>query len=557
VAADGTLCWRTRAAPDERRVVAYGRLESTWPVSGSVLVENGMVYAAAGRSSFLDGGIRMVKIKAATGEFFGEETVYDFRDGKEPPVTASFEMDGALPDILSSQNGLVFMRHSSFDKESLSRRQPAPHIFSPTGYLDDNWWHRTYWVYGDDTKSGYGGWWQSGNKLPAGRILVFNDDTVYTFGHNFYAGQNSAQFGRGEKYILAANEKREGKEPDYSVAAKEHKEGNYLKTDWTKIRTTPVKWSDELPFHVRAMVLAGDTIFMAGPYGDAVRSDDAFNGKRGVRLAAASTTEGKLLASYQIDALPVFDGLAGANGKLYLAMKDGSVACFGSEGTELVSKLGEPIEVLAENLLPDDTEYRKEFMDKIGVTNLGKGQAGATPAKRAQITGEDISYRFAKVVSGKAVSCELGYRLAANENSVAQALYEFGKPVTTKTTWTFKMQRTPGFPNPPYYGNGFFVLGDGAGDDQLIKCGLQFIQSRLIIIQGNTPAQNGERADFGGDANAVNEFAVTFDPDAQTITLKAGEQSLTTKLTKPLKQITHTGFSTWKAVTDFSALGQE
>lgn len=557
VAADGTLCWRTRAAPDERRVVAYGRLESTWPVSGSVLVENGMVYAAAGRSSFLDGGIRMVKIKAATGEFFGEETVYDFRDGKEPPVTASFEMDGALPDILSSQNGLVFMRHSSFDKESLSRRQPAPHIFSPTGYLDDNWWHRTYWVYGDDTKSGYGGWWQSGNKLPAGRILVFNDDTVYTFGHNFYAGQNSAQFGRGEKYILAANEKREGKEPDYSVAAKEHKEGNYLKTDWTKIRTTPVKWSDELPFHVRAMVLAGDTIFMAGPYGDAVRSDDAFNGKRGVRLAAASTTEGKLLASYQIDALPVFDGLAGANGKLYLAMKDGSVACFGSEGTELVSKLGEPIEVLAENLLPDDTEYRKEFMDKIGVTNLGKGQAGATPAKRAQITGEDISYRFAKVVSGKAVSCELGYRLAANENSVAQALYEFGKPVTTKTTWTFKMQRTPGFPNPPYYGNGFFVLGDGAGDDQLIKCGLQFIQSRLIIIQGNTPAQNGERADFGGDANAVNEFAVTFDPNAQTITLKAGEQSLTTKLTKPLKQITHTGFSTWKAVTDFSAIGQE
>jgi hypothetical protein len=196
-------------------------------------------------------------------------------------------------------------------------------------------------------------------------------------------------------------------------------------------------------------------------------------------------------------------------------------------------------------------------MDKIGVTNLGKGQAGATPAKRAQITGEDISYRFAKVVGGKAVSCELGYRLAANENSVAQALYEFGKPVTTKTTWTFKMQRTPGFPNPPYYGNGFFVLGDGAGDDQLIKCGLQFIQSRLIIIQGNTPAQKGERADFGGDVNAVNDFAVTFDPDAQTVTLKAGKQSLTTRLTKPLKQITHTGFSTWKAVTDFSALGQE
>ena len=554
LANDGTLSWRTRAAPDERRVVAYGRLESAWPVHGSVLVEGVIVYAAAGRSSFLDGGIRMVKIKAETGEFFGEETVYDFVDGKQPAVTNSFEMDGALPDILSSQDGLVFMRHKSFDKESLSQREPAPHIFSPTGYLDDNWWHRTYWVYGDDTKSGYGGWWQSGNKLPAGRILVFNDDTVYTFGHNFYAGQNAAQFSRGEKYVLAANEKRSGEEPDFSVAMKDHKEGNYLKTDWTKIRTTPVKWSDELPFHVRAMVLAKQTLFAAGPYGDAVRSDDAFTGKRGVRLAAASTIDGKLLASYAIDSLPVFDGLAAANGRLYLAMQDGSVACFGAQGVALTSTLGEPIEVLPEKLLPDDNEYRKDFQEKLGITDFGNAPR---KGKRTQIIGEDLSHRFAQVSGGRVVSCELGYRLAADEDSVVQALYEFGKPVTAKTTWNFKMQRTPGFPNPPHYGNGFFVLGDGSKDNQLIKCGLQFIQGRLTLIQGITPKQVGEKADFKGDPDGLLDLSVTYDPDAQTITLKAGDQILTSKLNRPLKKITHAGFTTWNAVTDFSALGQD
>ncbi|MEZ5384182.1 MAG: PQQ-binding-like beta-propeller repeat protein [Prosthecobacter sp.] len=562
LANDGSLCWRTRAAPDERRVVAYGRLESAWPVHGSVLVENGIVYAAAGRSSFLDGGIRMVKIKAQTGEFFGDERVYDMETGTEPPVTGSFEMDGALPDILSSQDGMVFMRHRTFDKESLSQRAPAPHLYSPTGYLDDNWWHRTYWVYGEDTKSGYGGWWQSGNKLPAGRILVVGDDAVYGFGRNFYAGQNSAQFSRGEKYVLSASEKRAGAEPDFTPAMKDHKEGTYLKTDWTKLRTTPVKWSDEIPFSVRAMVLAGDTLFAAGPYGDAIRSDDAFTGKRGVRLAAAATKDGKLLASYAIDAMPVFDGLVAANGRLYLAMQDGSVACYGAQGKTLESKLGEPIEVLPEELLPDDNEYRKEFQEKLGITDFGnkgnaKGKGKAAPAKRAQITGEDISYRFAKVTGGKVVSCELGYRLAADENSVSQALYEFGKPVTTKTTWTFKMQRTPGFPNPPYYGNGFFVLGDGTNDEQLIKCGMQFIQGRLVIFQGATPAQKGEKIAFEGDASAVIELSVTFDPDAQTITLTSGKQTLTAKLAKPLKQITHTGFATWKAVTDFGALGQE
>jgi len=563
LASDGTLCWRTRAAPDERRVVAYGRLESAWPVHGSVLVENGIVYAAAGRSSFLDGGIRMVKIHAQSGEFFGDERVYDMETGVEPEVTSSFEMDGALPDILSSQDGMVFMRHRTFDKESLSQRAPAPHLYSPTGYLDDNWWHRTYWVYGEDTKSGYGGWWQSGNKLPAGRILVVGDDAVYGYGRNFYAGQNAAQFSRGEKYVLSASEKRSGEEPDFSPAMKDFKAGEYLKTDWTKMRTTPVKWSDEIPFSVRAMVLADKTLFAAGPYGDAVRSDEAYAGKRGVRLAAASTTDGKMIASYAIDAMPVFDGLAAANGRLYMAMKDGSVSCFGGQGAVLESKLGEPIEVLPEELLPDDAEYRKEFQERLGVTEFdgrdgqGKGKPKGAVAKRAQITGEDISYRFAKVTGGKVINSELGYRLAADENSVAQALYEFGKPVTTKTTWTFKLQRTPGFPNPPFYGNGFFVLGDGAKDEQLIKCGMQFIRGSLVIFQGPTAQQKGEKLAFDGNADAITELKVTFDPEAQTITLSAGKQSLSAKLNSPLKQITHTGFTTWKAVTDFSALGQE
>lgn len=558
LASDGSLSWRTRAAPDERRVVSYGRLESAWPVHGSVLVENGIVYAAAGRSSFLDGGIRMVKIHARTGEFFGDERVYDMESGKEPEVTSSFEMDGALPDILSSQDGLVFMRHRTFDKESLSQRAPAPHLYSPTGYLDDNWWHRTYWVYGEDTKSGYGGWWQSGNKLPAGRILVVGEDAVYGYGRNFYAGQNSAQFSRGEKYVLSASEKRAGAEPDFSPAMKDFKAGTYLKTDWTAMRTTPVKWSDEIPFSVRAMILVDKTLFAAGPYGDAVRSDDAYSGKRGVRLAAAATADGRLLSSYAIDAMPVFDGLVAANGRLFLAMQDGSVASYGEEGTALVSKLGEPIEVLPEELLPDDSEYRKEFQERLGITDFGdQGKGKAGPAKRAQITGEDLSYRFAKVTGGKVVSSELGYRLAADERSVALALYEFGTPVTTKTTWSFKMQRTPGFPNPPHYGNGFFVLGDGAKDEQLIKCGLQFVQGNLRIIQGITSAQKGESEKCEGDVDGVLDLSVTFDPEAQTIALKVGKQTVTAKLAKPLKQITHTGFANWNAVTDFGPVGQE
>ena len=40
-AADGALIWRFRAAPVDRRLVAFEQVESAWPVHGSVLVDNG------------------------------------------------------------------------------------------------------------------------------------------------------------------------------------------------------------------------------------------------------------------------------------------------------------------------------------------------------------------------------------------------------------------------------------------------------------------------------------------------------------------------------------
>jgi len=48
-ATDGALAWRFRAAPLDRRLMAYDQLESVWPVSGSVLVEDGSIYCVAGR----------------------------------------------------------------------------------------------------------------------------------------------------------------------------------------------------------------------------------------------------------------------------------------------------------------------------------------------------------------------------------------------------------------------------------------------------------------------------------------------------------------------------
>ena len=59
--------------------MAWEQLESAWPVHGSVLVHDDVLYCTAGRSMFLDGGLRFLRLEPATGKLLGE-VVMDDRD---------------------------------------------------------------------------------------------------------------------------------------------------------------------------------------------------------------------------------------------------------------------------------------------------------------------------------------------------------------------------------------------------------------------------------------------------------------------------------------------
>ena len=82
-ASDGALVWRLRAAPYERRIAAFGQLESSWPVPGSVLVHDGKIWFAAGRSSELDGGLQVYAVTPTTGEVTWQSRLHhtDFHGG--------------------------------------------------------------------------------------------------------------------------------------------------------------------------------------------------------------------------------------------------------------------------------------------------------------------------------------------------------------------------------------------------------------------------------------------------------------------------------------------
>ena len=65
-AATGQRLWCFRAAPAERWIPVYGKLISTWPVSGGVVVHGGVVYAAAGIAHY--DGTYVYALDAATGK---------------------------------------------------------------------------------------------------------------------------------------------------------------------------------------------------------------------------------------------------------------------------------------------------------------------------------------------------------------------------------------------------------------------------------------------------------------------------------------------------------
>ncbi len=348
--ADGVLAWRFRAAPDDRRVVAYGQLESAWPVPGSVLVRDGEAWAAAGRSSYLDGGIHLVRLDAATGKLLSETRI-DSRDPKtgyqRKGATHGTNLPGALPDILSSDGTSVFMRHARFDAKGAPQAPDVPHLFSPAGFLEGQWWHRNYWLVGTRMGTNYGGWPRAAARAPAGRLLVVDGKRVYGFGRDLYIHHGShigidgatifharASNPRFTRYRLFAV--TQGARP---APAKGKAKGR------ARAPAKQLVWARAVPFFVRAMVLAGQSLFIAGPpnplAADEARDigegpakierltklDAALHAETGATLWAVSVADGKKLGELKLAAPPAWDAMAAAGGRLYLATADGKVRC--------------------------------------------------------------------------------------------------------------------------------------------------------------------------------------------------------------------------------------
>jgi len=391
-ASDGQLVWRFTAAPSHQRIIAFGQLESPWRVHGSILLTGGVAYFTAGRSTYLDGGIRLFGIDPRTGAVL-HETRLDTRartreDANDKPFIPAYHMEGARSDVLVSEGDFIYLGQYKLDRSLVV--QDVPYLLrdprDKTGAMgltelmdkpfvqnmgtqkrdevvQRDWQLRNWPEMAKQHKQKYGGSNLGERKI--GRHVFstggFLDDTWYnrTFWMysetwpGFYIANRGAKTGQlltvgsERTYAVQAYPSRNLQSPLFAPGAKgyllfaDENDNEPVLPDYTRgvpkgigfTRKEPPSWFRWIPVRVRAMVAANNALFVAGPP-DVVDPDDpmaAFEGRAGAVLWAVSKEDGKKLAEYKLDSPPVFDGLIAASGRLFLCTTDGHVICLGED----------------------------------------------------------------------------------------------------------------------------------------------------------------------------------------------------------------------------------
>jgi len=339
-ASDGKLVWRLRAAPEDERIVAFGQLESPWPVPGSVLVVGGTAYFAAGRQALADGGIRLFAADPATGAVKAVKAITSL------PHTNFYGGSGLefdIFDLLVAETRPPAGIAATTIASPGSAPAPAPAAGQGAGggpdFVTLSRWRMDLATHAIDVawESGFGYYGRSG----AG---VFSPRGVWTYGQRMdyissgpkpdapdYVATRTRSLAafRDRSIFCSSEDKRQLFRRDFQGEPFNDRWFNQRQVPRAKDATGDRNRSERLAHGaawqrdvfdgsdkeqgIGAIVVAGDTVFVAGTRG---------------RLIALASADGKVLAERDLSA-PVWDGMAAAYGRVYVSTRDGKLICLG------------------------------------------------------------------------------------------------------------------------------------------------------------------------------------------------------------------------------------
>jgi outer membrane protein assembly factor BamB len=357
--ADGALAWRFRAAPADCLTMNMDQVESVWPVFGSVLVQNGLAYFAAGHNSYLDGGIFMYALDPATGKvvhrdrFDSErpkiyttadqkaeleskfpaqkltQNATDYRTFVSPDKSDSFSMDGAtMNDVVSGDGKNIFLRHLTYGADWKLQEEKKMHLFSTSTFVDDNENHRSHWAIGrghfDRTPVAYP-WIPERSKgallYPIGLMFAF--DEMNSWGIERLNTKGDA--GKDD-YALFRKAIPNPSSDHLNDLIKSTGESNWGGGDKEK---TTWQWDVNPEIRPRAILKAGDRIVLGGmPLKDESDPFATFEGRKGGVVKIYNADDGQVTGEIKTASPIMWDGFAAANGRLYATLQDGSIICF-------------------------------------------------------------------------------------------------------------------------------------------------------------------------------------------------------------------------------------
>lgn len=329
-ASDGRLVWKFNGMPERRLICDQGRLESAWPVHGSIMIFDDVAYFAAGRSSFLDGGIAVFGLDPITGSVKHHRVVQGpyQDDTRSFPVEAKgqFQLEGCKADVFSCAGGELFMRNQAFQSDLqpiVSESVKTLHLLASPGLLNSSPQHRTYWTVDRDLR--YGGAMGTFGAGPAGDTIAFDGKLFYEI-RGYAPGRNLPGRGRDidQLELYSVHSGSYG-----GMGTKEAKSSIPAMGRWDQ------RWNTPTPFAGHAVAAAQNTVMAAGVpmlKGYTVEDTNAsYAGEKGGIAWLLRASDGQQLQELRFDAAPVWDGIAIAHGSYFLCLKDGSVVCLGDQ----------------------------------------------------------------------------------------------------------------------------------------------------------------------------------------------------------------------------------
>lgn len=336
---DGRLAWRFTAAPAERRIVAGDRIESPWPVLGSVLIDGGTVHAIAGHHTTLDGGLQRWGLDAATGAV-RYRAVFTGVKGPQAAILPSHwyrHEEAALNNLLlgGSVGGVAITRlydqwggwdFRADDGGLLRQHRAVPQPGWPKGRLtpgaaslDDRWP------------------WAGYDRIASARIMR---GVALTYADTLEIDPRTRLSGsRGQMYLwprpgapgvlLKTKDGKTTVDPEPWIMPTDPKE---FAEDKAFAELPARKQADlwapvQVPLRAAAAIITGDVLWLAGTV-PAVAEGPATTGSA---LLALSLTDGAQLGRWDVEGGIAFEGLSTAGGRIYLAHDDGTIRCFAAK----------------------------------------------------------------------------------------------------------------------------------------------------------------------------------------------------------------------------------